>query len=161
MVNELNEAGGVAWTDIYHPNGNKISLTARATTPLDALVSLSEALDVAVDELGMFLSPPGAPQVKVQQERKAEPSGPAPDGEVPMFAVEKIEHLLTKNGQPMIKAYGGRFKKFGVTVWPEVYEKYVKPGDPGTEVQTPGLMAEYETNEKGNPSKVVKMWVDK
>ena len=40
----LPEAGGVAWTDVYHADGWKISLTSRATTPLLAFNELVEAI---------------------------------------------------------------------------------------------------------------------
>lgn len=46
-MNELNEAGGVAWTDLFTPDGQKVSLTARATTPREALDLLVDAITYA------------------------------------------------------------------------------------------------------------------
>ena len=56
----LPEAGGVAWTDLYTPEGQKISLTSRAETPKQALENL---LDTIKDARSMKLfDRPAKPQ---------------------------------------------------------------------------------------------------
>jgi len=57
IAQALPEAGGVAWVELYGTKTDedgahvvKINLTSRATTPLDALVSLLGAMSVAHDE---------------------------------------------------------------------------------------------------------------
>lgn len=59
---DLPEAGGVAWIDLYNTrkvtlaDGSerlktfKVSLTSRATTPIEALKQLKEAIDFAEKE---------------------------------------------------------------------------------------------------------------
>lgn len=58
MTNQLPEAGGVAWTELYTSDGVKINLTSRALTPAMAWKNLVSA----IDEVGALTSRPALNQ---------------------------------------------------------------------------------------------------
>jgi len=166
---ELPEAGGVAWTDIYRPDGGKVGLTARAHNPSDALADLDNAMTYATEVLGWFLSPVRANQngngevsaefQAVHDEHAGKQNGTVPAGDE-WFQITHVTPELTKTGKVMLKAYGGRWTKFGVTLWPEVAATMIKDPEqrePGVQINTPGLTGRVEFNDKGNPSKVVEL----
>lgn len=134
----LPEAGGIAFTDLWSKTGAKISLTARATTPMEALDDLVAAVRYGMDVYQMTPAPPqamaqrtqptapeptpqanGAPAPVVKSATQT-PEGPVGGAEeIVTFTVEKIEAQMTPNGKPQFKVFGGAFSKYGVTCWPE------------------------------------------
>jgi len=170
MTNELNEAGGVAWTDIYRKDGGKVSLTARAADPQSALDALQVALN-NVEASDYWQMSPNAIQrdqyiaearpefQAVHADNAAKQEGTVPAGDE-WFQIAHVTPEMTKTGKVMFKAFGGRWMKFGVTLWPEVAATMIKdPEDrpAGVEIPTPGLLGRVEYNDKGNPSKVVEL----
>jgi hypothetical protein len=94
----------------------------------------------------------------------ATPAAPiVPHDAVNQFDTELLvcEIKLDSNGNPKqsFKIKGGMYKSFGVTVWPEVLVaagvNYVNLG--AGDWKLPGLRATFILNDKGKPSKVVKL----
>ena len=80
--------------------------------------------------------------------------------EYDIFVVDKLRIESTSTGTKVGKAFGGKWKKFGVMVWPEVMEALIgsiADLDVGQEFgpPKPGTRAKALLNEKGSPSKVV------
>ncbi len=78
--------------------------------------------------------------------------------EFDIFPVDKFKIVVSDSGTKFAKVYGGRWQKFGVTVWEEVMEGVFPIGDMdvGHEFAPPQAMkAKAILNEKGNPKKVV------
>ena len=78
--------------------------------------------------------------------------------EYDIFPVERIKIAVSDSGTKFAKVYGGRWQKFGVTVWEEVMEGVFPIGDMdvGHEFAPPQAMkAKAILNEKGNPKKVI------
>jgi hypothetical protein len=73
----------------------------------------------------------------------------------------ETEHLVCeiRNDKQYFKIKGGMFRAYGVTVWPEVLTQAGIPVAKleGKEYSIPGYVAEYVLNDKGKPSKVVKL----
>jgi len=138
--NNLPEAGGVAWANVYSRTGVKINLTARAEDTIAALDALFKTIEYAIKEKGCtaFLNqqaskapqPADSPAVIEAQLKpempqakrvvaEAENGEQAPAEEKVRFQVEKIAAKMTDSGKNMFKIYGDRWSKFGVTCWPE------------------------------------------
>ncbi len=78
--------------------------------------------------------------------------------EYDIFPVERIKITVSDTGTKFAKVFGGRWQKFGVTVWEEVMEGVFPIGDldVGHEFKpAQALKAKAILNEKGNPKKVV------
>ena len=78
--------------------------------------------------------------------------------EFDIFPVERIKITVSDTGTKFAKVFGGRWQKFGVTVWEEVMEGVFPIGDldVGHEFKpAQALKAKAILNEKGNPKKVV------
>ena len=102
-------------------------------------------------------------QLELAQEADARPEPvnvPIDDAgnEYATFVVTRIVIGSTQSGAIVGKAFGGRYAKWGVTVWPERIEELF----PGRELtigdELPvkaGTTARVLLNDKGNPSKVV------
>ena len=78
--------------------------------------------------------------------------------EYDIFNVDKFKIVVSDGGTKFAKVYGGRWQKFGVTVWEEVMEGVFPIGDldVGYEFAPPQAMkAKAILNENGNPKKVV------
>ncbi|KKM97436.1 hypothetical protein LCGC14_1168090 [marine sediment metagenome] len=78
--------------------------------------------------------------------------------EYDIFKVDKFKIVVTDSGTKLAKVYGGRWQKFGVTVWEEVMEGVFPIGDldVGHEFAPPQAMkAKAILNDKGNPKKVI------
>ena len=78
--------------------------------------------------------------------------------EYDIFPVERIKIVVSDTGTKFAKVFGGRWQKFGVTVWEEVMEGVFPIGDldVGHEFAPPQAMkAKAILNDNGNPKKVV------
>jgi hypothetical protein len=82
-----------------------------------------------------------------------------PTSELYFEAVELVGEM--KSGKPYWKVKGGKYTRFGVTIWPEVLEAAeIKPDklDVAKTYKLDGFTAYYELNEEtGNPQKVVNL----
>jgi hypothetical protein len=94
----------------------------------------------------------------------ATPAAPiVPHDAVNQFDTDLLvcEIKLDGNGEPkqFFKIKGGMYRQYGVTVWPEVLTaaavNYAKLG--AGDWKLPGLRATFVLNDKGKPSKVVKL----
>ena len=104
-MSELNEAGGVAFTDVYTPEGHRVSITARATTINDAIDQLVAGIKHAekwhlyasrkIQAVKQPATPPTPkvvptnPQPKTQKVQQAPP--PSPDDEEFPFDYQMYE----------------------------------------------------------------------
>ena len=85
-MSELNEAGGVAWADLFTPEGQKVSLTARAETPKEALDMLIDAITYAATRnlYAKGQGPTGTPAPAAKPVPQKAPA-PMPEYEEPPF----------------------------------------------------------------------------
>jgi hypothetical protein len=83
---------------------------------------------------------------------------PAGGGQDLTFEAEKLGAEISQ-GQARWKVFGGRFSKFGVTIWPEILGETfnVDELDPTQVYQLDNYRATYVNNDKGNPSKVTRL----
>ena len=115
-----------------------------------------------------YLQPPGILAVAKQLGATVTEEAPEPtrvpvddDGnEYDIFVVDKLRIESTSTGTKIGKAFGGKWRKFGVMVWPEIMEALIgsiADLDVGQEFgpPKPGTKAKALLNEKGSPSKVV------
>lgn len=76
------------------------------------------------------------------------------------FTAEKLTGTVAE-GKTYWKVKGGRFSQYGVTIWPEALQAAGIDSaklDPLKEYpQVNGMIAHYELNDKGKPSKVIKL----
>lgn len=160
----LPEAGGVAWTKVYAESGAEIVLTSRAVTLIDALDDLAAAMKYASQKYRLM-------SARDYYDRKQAETAPAPapapaeaDPQADVFPGEETERIqvdrfevqATAKGQPILKVFGGRWSKFGVTCWPETSPVDLSNYAIGDTWQAqPGTFATVLLNEKGNPSKVL------
>jgi len=115
-------------------------------------------LDIAYEKkfAGEKIAPPGGDPLPAQKEVRT----PMDDNgdEFDIFPVERIKITVSDTGTKFAKVFGGRWQKFGVTVWEEVMEGVFPIGDldVGHEFKpAQALKAKAILNEKGNPKKVV------
>ena len=121
------------------------------TEKVDA--SLPTAPKVAREEPPLPPEPPNPPEpVNVPSDEVG--------AEYDIFNVDRFKIVVSDGGTKFAKAYGGRWQKFGVTVWEEVMEGVfpfpIGDLDVGYEFAPPQAMkAKAILNENGNPKKVV------
>ena len=138
MEQIASELGGVATQE-----------GAVVTEEVDA--SLANAPKVAREEKPPM---PGATEEATVTRTPMDENG----DEYDIFPVERIKIAVSDSGTKFAKVFGGRWKKFGVTVWEEVMEGVFPIGDldVGHEFKpAQALKAKAILNEKGNPKKVV------
>ena len=58
VVQNWTEAPGIAWTDLWAKSGAKISITARANNPIEALDSLAQAIKYAAEKYSLTTTKP-------------------------------------------------------------------------------------------------------
>jgi hypothetical protein len=102
------------------------------------------------------------PSIPTVAEALASPTPPAA-----LAALEGAEEVLTSeqlicsmaSGKMYYKISGGRYKKFGVTVWPEVLETTGMKVDKleAKAYQMPGYRAYYSLTADGKPNKIVRL----
>lgn len=63
-------------------------------------------------------------QAKATQGIVNSPTGDADNGETEWIEFSKITKGMNNNGNEEVKIYGGRFIKFGVTIYPDLYNKH-------------------------------------
>lgn len=138
--------------------------TIRSHNPLDLLRTLPEvgrqineagfvAMDAYVDqrraERGETKSQPAAPSLP--------PVKPAPVAHAPQSLSFNCTSLgaTVNDGKAYWKVKGGKFEKFGVTVWPEVLEAagFIDL-DPMQTYSLTGYVATYSAKDDGKPDKV-------
>jgi hypothetical protein len=87
----------------------------------------------------------------------SQPAAPAPTGETIALDVSLLLMSYDDNGQPVYKAKGGQYQKFGVRVWPEVLPALgvdpasLKPGPNPVNLKVNVLMGE------NGPRKVISL----
>lgn len=98
---------------------------------------------------------PAAPPPPEQQAATRHENGGA-DGS---FAAEKLVGNVSE-GKISWKVKGGKFSKFGVTIWPEVLEAsglYPDQLDPMQQYNLAGYTAYFVNTEEGKPQKVTRL----
>ena len=144
------------------------NLTKRVEKRVAKFLNGQPTVDEIASELGAEVL-----QTKAAAWRPADEPPPLPTGaaeeptrtpmdengdEYDIFPVERIKITVSDTGTKFAKVFGGRWQKFGVTVWEEVMEGVFPIGDldVGHEFKpAQALKAKAILNEKGNPKKVV------
>jgi hypothetical protein len=176
-----NETGAASFTvKVYSPEGYDCMLTLRGDEAGPLMVRSLKALEWLVEHkftptrqpLQPLAQP--APPDPTPAEREAElrgmpipahqPTAPATvdPGEL-TFEAEKLAATVN-GGKVYWKVSGGRFSKFGVTIWPEVLNAACATGmiacddelNPMHEYDLTGLTACYVEND-GKPQKVTRL----
>lgn len=156
------------WRDKFGTVGGDFGATAtveEGEDPADAHNALYEYVkQVAVRNLResfdkMVEKPAQTPQ---EAPRTPQPTSGSNGAEYDEFPVETLSVEFTPSGDRRMKAKGGRWKKFGVTVWPEVaalepLEWDLDTLDAADYPAPPGLTAKA-LMEDGSPKKVVE-WI--
>ena len=184
--NPLPEAGGVAWIDLFTPEGAKISLTARSISAEQALRDLVVAVKNAISEHGMATSrsqSKTSPQAKPALTQNSIPMGDSsPEGAGRQGAVANYDngaggsHIeevtftglkteIAPNGEMRYKGMTPKFAKYGIMIWPEVAEKAFdldqlkEAGPQNYEIDLVGkVLFEPNKNDYMSPKKVLS-WV--
>lgn len=81
------------------------------------------------------------------------------NGQAHSFQAESLEATVNK-GKAYWKIKGGKFAKYGVTIWPEVLEETgfnLDELDPMQTYNLPGYTAHYTLKDDGKPEKVIKL----
>lgn len=183
----MPEAGGIAFTRLYGANGGEINITARSLTPTQAVVDLLESVRYVMtwqkhmdwkpakgkapqDTYPTIPAESPAPivQLKTQPQSNVTFSAPpmaqqasyVPDQIVAGTQSFPAEELVatTSQGRTYWKVKGGKYAKWGVTVWPEVLAQAgIDVGQINTQMPFPlvGFTAHYTMKDDGNPAKVV------
>lgn len=164
---QLPEAPALAWTKFESPAGFVWSFTIRAGLPGDltraALTQIREQIALFEQGARVYSWRPVADGRDVT----AMPAGQQRD-EMPSMAnnngggIFAAEELVANvhDGKVYWKVKGGRFKQYGVTIWPEVLEKagfHPEKMDPMATYDIHEFMAHYVVNDKGNPSKIIEL----
>jgi hypothetical protein len=105
---------------------------------------------VSKEPLPMVIPPAGTGDIAP----KEQPAQPASDDL--SFVTEAIS-VSVNNEKKFFKVKGGKYSKFGVTVWPEVLHAVgmnVENAE-AKEYPFPGYKATFVMNDKGKPSKVI------
>lgn len=119
MSPNISEAGGVAWCDVYTPDGFKISLTERRNNGVDAFNALMYVLNYARQRYGIT---PMRPQAQTQPDvivTAPAPSTPTPIAASPISAakghmtvrVNSVKHIKKKGpeGKHMVVVNASEF----------------------------------------------------
>ena len=150
----LPEAGGSATTHIEGPSGVDIMLTSRSYHPYDAFKRLEETVKMLIKQ-GYKPIEGGSYSAHKQQQHPADSDVPPNDGYID---IEDFTISLNE-GKMYFKIKGGPYKKWGITVWPEVLintfgQEWFDGLNPLKPPKITGR-AYYSNNEKGQPDKVV------
>jgi len=166
---QLPEAEFSATTKIVNPQTQfEWLVTTRATSAKDGLPRLALVEKWATDH-GYLSFDAYVDQRRAERGETSKPtngatppiakSAPpkAQTGET--FQAETMEATVNK-GKAYWKIKGGKFAKFGVTIWPEVLEAAgfnLEELDTGESYSLAGYVASYSLKEDGKPEKVVKL----
>lgn len=153
----------------YSPDGFDIMLTLRDQDSTQLMDRVSKALkwlkengfsptrqynEPAPPPLFLDDDDPIAREAELDDRRPVQSNG---DSEEMFFqAHELVANVSAGKTYWKVKADGGKFGKYGVTVWPEVLEEAIKAGlipeeelDPRITYQLTGLLAGYIETDKG------------
>ena len=158
------EAKGIAFTEVWHPDGWKINITAREDSPEMA----AEALMVAIEHLGKtkgFAPAPDFSKVVKSVDKPDQSASPIFDkpstdrnGDL-TIQVSNIK-LASGGDHPRWVVQGGNFTKYGITCWPEVLEEagLTDKLNPLTDNLPEGQwLAYYVEDDKQRPDKVTRL----
>ena len=158
-----SEAKGIAFTEIWHPEGWKINITSREDSPEMA----AEAIMVAIEHLGVTWGFSPAPDFSKVVKTATIDAGLPETPKVPMtdrngeLTIQVSNIKLASGGEhPRWVVQGGNFKKFGITCWPETLEEAGLKDklDPLSDNTPEGQwLAYYVENAQGKPDKVTKL----
>jgi hypothetical protein len=101
----------------------------------------------------MVIPPDTTAQANPHEEQPAQPVS-----DDLSFITETIS-VTSANDKKFFKVKGGKYKKFGVTAWPEVLHSIGMNTEnaEAKEYPFPGYKATFVMNDKGQPQKVVKL----
>lgn len=165
--------GGFATAVIRH-KGVEYTVGQRAANAYDALAALNVGLALMQYELEVEVGPtststtvpagsgqkpvaPAGPAVSGSPAPQAGGNGRAGEMKTDRMPVETI--VLASGGEnPRWVVKGGKYKRYGVTCWPEVLDAWSVTGlDPMTENRIEGgWMAIFSLKDDGRPDKVIK-----
>ena len=167
-----NEAKGIAFTEVWHPDGWKINITAREDSPEMA----AEALMVAIEHLGKTTGFTPAPDfskaVKSAPVNATATSKPVEQDAFPLetttvkldatpLTIQVSNIMLASGGEhPRWVVQGGSFTKYGITCWPETLEEAGLKDklDPLSDNLPEGQwLAYYVEDDKQRPDKVTRL----
>lgn len=143
---------------VPYGKGGTVSFGARRNVPLDAgrmsfdeVSSMySDLLDLCKTGYQQLLRSKGIAQQSV-------PTDGQDSGQRVMFPADVLT-VNASSGKRYFKIKGGRFAKFGVTVWPEVLQAAgIDPDEITKDTPLTGYVAHAEVAADGKPSKVVKL----
>ena len=176
MTDEANWNGDAPFSDNFHwvdTDGFRHQITVRANTGAQLLERIDAArtnlLKRGATPSGQSAPPQAAHVREAYSDAPGQAQLPAPTPGVPPPAAAQHEGPLsfeaeslvgsTSEGKTYWKVRGGMFKKFGVTIWPEVLTKAgfdVEELNPATPYNLIGYTATYLLNaEKSTPEKEV------
>ena len=157
------EAKGIAFTEVWHPDGWKMNITSRE----DSAEMAGEALVTAVKHLEKFagFSPtkgtytsPDLSHASAGQPTPEQAETPDRNGDL-TIQVSNIK-LASGGDHPRWVVQGGNFTKYGITCWPEVLEEagLTDKLNALTDNLPEGQwLAYYVENAQGKPDKVTKL----
>ena len=143
--------------------------TVRATDNEKLLADMKDLVE-RLEKMGVVPKGNGKPApVPVPEWAKGPPDAPPPvqapaltDAHPDASYTFEAERLVgsTSGDKVYWKVQGGKFSKYGVTIWPEILEAIdiaVDTLDPTSEYTLEGYTAYYVLNDKGQPDKVVNL----
>ncbi len=106
---DINEAGGVAWIDLFTPTGAKISLTERRSNGIQALDAIMEAITYASERYQittnnpakMIVSPPNRTSPTTQTTTTTPPTIQLNTGGTQVMKVTSLKHIQSKTKKHM------------------------------------------------------------
>lgn len=158
-----------SWNIRYRNNGRDEQITIRGNSYAEIVKSIDAARDYvkahsdtmtpiakitdAINTEAELTGQVPAGEMVIHTEPKPQPSGATESFEADELTITMID------GQQYTKVKGGQFKKFGVTVWPEVLtEAGIGKLDPAkSPYGLRGYTAYFNRKEDGKPGKVVKL----
>lgn len=166
----LGEAGFSLNWSMLDLSGNPVQVTMRGASAADWKTVFFQRRDFLAEALHGGWDYPAKPQKPAPQQAQtskpapakpaAKPAAPVANGNGLTFAAEMLT-VSINSGKTYYKVSGGKFKKFGVTVWPETLEAAgIDPnGIPNEGIDLTGYTAHYVTKDdgSGNPQKVVQL----
>ena len=119
----MTEAPGIAWTNLYGPQGGQINITSRDITPELAYDGLMQAVRHAMRDKKLQWSPVKQMPASMQGANvtSAAVTYPEPSDDEKL-KVESVTHQVSRNGKDyiLVKTVDLRFNQYGVNAWPEV-----------------------------------------
>jgi len=154
-----------AWFEGDMPAGSELDSELAG---LEAWLSAQVAARIKAFQNKIHAAPLVQPRQTVDDgpnyEADAAPPTEPSTGDYLIFPVDKIRIEMTTTGKKIGKVFGGAWKKYGVTAWPDVLDSLIgsiENMQPGEELMPPrpNLRAKAVANDKGKPSKVI-AWME-